>query len=146
MKKREAVETAGGADFPFAGHRSRLSRIASVGLTWVRRTLIAGIFAFQIWAIAYARTVPTRYFCWAPYDTFTEYTIEISGPEGLWPTEAVAHRYRMPAAGRDNRSPAHVIAALRQYEQTYGAADPVEAVVLRYRVNGGDEQSWLWPE
>ena len=38
------------------------------------RTLIAMLlFAFQLGAIVYARFVPTRYFCWAPYDIQTDY-------------------------------------------------------------------------
>ena len=32
------------------------------------------LLVFQVAAILYARTVTTRYFCWAPYDTQTEYT------------------------------------------------------------------------
>ena len=38
------------------------------------RTAIAMLlFGFQLGAIVYARFVPTRYFCWAPYDIQTDY-------------------------------------------------------------------------
>lgn len=103
--------------------------------------------AFLLWQlgmIGYARFVPTRYFCWAPYDTQTAYelTVTIDGRE-LSPQEIRA-RYRRPAKGRDNRSPNHVMDVVRQYEQTYGRGDNGQ-VLMTYTVNGHPEEQWKWP-
>lgn len=98
----------------------------------------------QVAAIGYARTVPARYFCWAPYDAITLFTLEAT-VEGRPLTEAeLRARYRYGRTGRDNRSPQHVIDRIRQAEQTYGR-DVSAEVTLRYRVNGGEETTWTWP-
>src|SRR5436309_6195565 len=106
----------------------------------VMRT-IAGmsILAFQLAMIVYARFVPSRYFCWAPYDVQTEYWIttvvngrKLTGAE-------VRERYRRPQHGTDNRSPQHVIDILQGYEARYGGSDHA-AVTMRYRVNGKEER------
>ena len=63
------------------------------------------LFVFQLGAIVYARFVPTRYFCWAPYDTQTDYvaTATVNGKK-LTGAE-FRQRYRRPPRGFDNRSP-----------------------------------------
>jgi hypothetical protein len=112
------------------------------------RTAIAlMLFTFQLGAIAYARFVPTRYFCWAPYDTQTEYTATavVNGKE-LTPEE-FQRRYRRNRRGNDNRSPQHVIDMLQQVEQR--RAHPGEenvSIVMKYRVNGKEPLlEWHWP-
>lgn len=108
------------------------------------RTLIGIAFlALQLGGILYARTVPSRYFCWAPYDAITLYELHvIVGNRQLPPAEAL-QRYRLPSF-RDNRSIQHVIDIVQQYEQTYGRADQA-TVRLRYRTNGRDWQEWRYP-
>lgn len=109
------------------------------------RIAIGSLFLiWQLGMIAYARFVPTRYFCWAPYDTQTAYSLSvtISGRE-LTPDEIRA-RYRRPARGRDNRSPNHVMDVVQQYEETYGRGDGAQ-VVMSYSVNGHPEEQWKWP-
>ena len=44
---------------------------------WPRLLLASAWLAFQLVAIVYARFVPARYFCWAPYDTQTEYWVTV---------------------------------------------------------------------
>ncbi len=111
-----------------------------------RFVVVAFILGLQVWGIVRARTTEDRYFCWAPYDRFTEYVIHARGAEGWLDAGEVAHRYRISKAGRDNRSPEHVIIALRQYEETYGRANPMIELRLDYRINGGAAQTWNWPE
>lgn len=110
----------------------------------MRIALGVAFLAFQIGAIVYARFASSRYFCWAPYDTQTEYTIRaaIQG-RNLAPDE-IRRRYRRPARGFDNRSPQHVIDILEGLERRH-PPDQQAAVTLTYRVNGKAEQQWQWP-
>lgn len=103
------------------------------------------LFAFQLGAIVYARFVPTRYFCWAPYDTQTDYVAKavVNGKE-LSAAE-FRERYRRTQHGTDNRSPQHVIDMLRQVEEKRVAEGDHATIVMKYRVNGGGQQVWRWP-
>lgn len=110
----------------------------------VRLVALAAVFGVQVAGVAYARFVPTRYLCWAPYDQISFYMIEAER-EGrpLTPSE-ISARYRMPAEGRENRTIQHVLNTIAQYESTYGRADKV-GVRVRYRTNGRPEQTWSVP-
>lgn len=111
----------------------------------VPRLAVGGAFLFfQLAAIIYARFVPARYFCWAPYDMQTDYVarVRVAGRE-LTPAEIRA-RYRRGAKGTDNRSVQHVIDIFEQTELRYHAADPAE-IELHYTVNGHEKGEWRWP-
>ena len=103
------------------------------------------LFAFQLGAIVYARFVPTRYFCWAPYDIQTDYTAKavVNGHE-LTAAE-FQKRYRRQRRGFDNRSPQHVIDMLEQAEEKHAAAGDQTTIVMNYRVNGKEPREWHWP-
>jgi len=103
------------------------------------------LFAFQLGAIAYARFVPTRYFCWAPFDIQTDYTATsiVNGHE-LTAAE-FQKRYRRSRHGFDNRSPQHVIDMFQQVEQKRAALGDKTTMVMKYRVNGKAPQEWHWP-
>ncbi len=98
----------------------------------------------QFVSILYARFIPARYLCWAPYDSINEYSIGVTLESGekLTDTE-IKERYRLPAAGRDNRSIEHVIRVIRQRE-SYKQVP--KSVLLKYRTNGGVWKEWAWPE
>lgn len=103
------------------------------------------LLAFQLGAIAYARFVPTRYFCWAPFDTQTEYVAK-SSINGHELTDAeFRKRYRRPMHGFDNRSPQHVIDMLQQVEEKRSAQGEKASVEMKYRVNGKELRVWHWP-
>jgi hypothetical protein len=110
------------------------------------RTLIPILlFAFQLGAIVYARFVPTRYFCWAPYDTQTDYTATaVVNGRKLTPAQ-FQKRYRRSMRGFDNRSPQHVIDMLQQAEEKHTAQDDRASIVVKYRVNGKEPREWRWP-
>jgi len=110
-----------------------------------RPIVLALVFAVQIAGIVHARFAVTRYLCWAPYDQISFYRIEADRRGLALSPDEIAARYRLPAAGRENRSIHHVLEAVAQYEATYGRADPV-ATRVSYRVNGGAEQVWTPPE
>jgi len=112
---------------------------------WIKfKFLLAGaLLLFQLGMIGYARFVPTRFFCWAPYDSQNKYQIQVVlNDRELIPNEIEA-RYRIPQKGYDNRAISHVIKILQQYEETYGQSDKA-LVKLRYSVNGKKEQVWQW--
>jgi hypothetical protein len=106
----------------------------------------AALLVFQLGAILYARTVTTRYFCWAPYDTQTEYTARavVNGHE-LTAAE-FRKRYRRPMKGGDNRSPQHVIDMLEQAEEKNEKLGDKTTIEMKYRVNGGAVREWHWPK
>lgn len=107
----------------------------------LRSSLAVSILLAQVAAIFYARFVPSRYFCWAPFDMQTDYQIEaqING-EHLTPSQ-IRSRYRRPQKGTDNRSVQHIIDIIQQAEHRYHANDNSE-VLLRYSVNGKELKTW----
>ncbi|QHN04900.1 hypothetical protein FTO74_17175 [Granulicella sp. WH15] len=112
----------------------------------MRILIPALLLIFQVCAIGYARTVPTRYFCWAPYDTQTEYTARavVNGHELT--AEEFRARYRRPAKGGDNRSPQHVIDMLEQAEAKHEKLGDKTTIDMDYHVNGKELRQWHWPE
>ena len=110
----------------------------------MRRVLGIAILLFQIGAIVYARFVPARYFCWAPYDSQNDYVIEVVMDSRALSRDEIRRRYKKRAKGTDNRSIQHIKDIISGYETSYGAQENAQ-VTLSYRVNGGEEQSWKWP-
>ena len=107
----------------------------------MRRAIGIALLLFQVGAIAYARFSVSRYFCWAPHDSQSEYRIEVTR-RGVPLSDAdIESRYHLPASGVEARSIAAVLSVVDQYEETYGRGDGAEAQVT-YRVNGAKEQRW----
>jgi hypothetical protein len=103
------------------------------------------LLLFQFGAIVYARFVPTRYFCWAPFDTQTDYVASaVVNGQKLTPAE-FQHRYRRPMRGFDNRSPQHVIDMFEQAEEKHATLGDKTTIVMKYRVNGKEPREWDWP-
>lgn len=109
-------------------------------LRWV---IGLSLLAFQLGAIVYARFVPTRYFCWAPYDMQTDYRLEATVNGKKLSASEIQQRYRRPIAGTDNRSTHHLIDIIEQAERRYHPDDAVE-VIMTYRVNGKEERQWRY--
>jgi hypothetical protein len=107
-----------------------------VGLTFL---------CLQVISIIYARFVPEKFFCWAPYDQHSYYEINVELDGQTLSTEETRLRYRYRTIGWEPRSINNVISIVRQYEKTYGKNDEAK-VVLTYESNGHPEQSWRWPE
>jgi len=107
----------------------------------LRWTIGLALLLFQIGAILYARFVPARYFCWAPFDMQTDYRIQATVNGSKLSDPAIQKRYRRAAKGSDNRSFQHVIDIIEQTERRYHSDDDVD-VVVTYRINGKQEQQW----
>ncbi len=103
------------------------------------------LLAFQLGAIVYARFVPTRYFCWAPFDTQTDYAATATVNGHVLTAAEFQKRYRRPRRGFDNRSPQHVIDMLQQVEEKRAKAGDRSTIVMKYRVNGKEPREWRWP-
>ncbi|MBI1791791.1 MAG: hypothetical protein HYR60_30055 [Acidobacteria bacterium] len=109
----------------------------------MRKLLGAALLLFQAGMIVYARFVPSRYFCWAPFDMQTEYALEVTVNGRELSAGEIRRRYRRPRKGVDNRSAQHVIDIIEGYERNYGSGEHAQ-VVMRYRINGKPEQVWNW--
>lgn len=110
----------------------------------MRRVLGVAVLPFQIGAIIYARFVPARYFCRAPYDGQHDYVIEVADGGRTLSEDEIRRRYKKRARGTGNRSIQHVKDIISGYETSYGIGEDAQ-VTLSFRVNGGEEQSWKWP-
>ena len=95
----------------------------------------------QIGSIIYARFIPERFFCWAPYDEHSNYEIvvEIDG-ESLSHYE-IKQRYHYAALGWETRAIHNVFNYIQQYETTYGIDDQADVRVI-YTTNGHQEKIW----
>ena len=111
----------------------------------VRTVIPILLFAFQLGAIVYARFVPTRYFCWAPYDIQTDYVATATVNGRRLTAAEFRQRYRRPQRGFDNRAPQHVFDMLEQVEQRRARLGERASVVVKYRVNGKEVREWRWP-
>ena len=110
----------------------------------IRTAVLAVVFGVQAAGIVYARFVPTRYLCWAPYDQISFYRIEADRNGRPLTTTEIGARYRMAPAGRENRSIHHVLNSIAQFESTYGQTDRLNVRVI-YRANGRPDQTWTAP-
>jgi hypothetical protein len=100
------------------------------------------LLVLQVAGIVRGRFVDDRYFCWAPFDQVTRYSISVwVGDAALTPRE-IFRRYRREPVGVDNRAAYHVLDVIERVERS--AAEPAR-VVVRYRVNGREEREWRYP-
>src|SRR5579872_5319400 len=101
----------------------------------LRLSIGLSMLAFQMAAILYARTVPTRYFCWAPFDMQTDYRLAVKVDDQPLTDQEIRLRYKRDAKGTDNRSSQHIMDIVEQTEKRYHPLDRTE-VTMTYTVNG----------
>lgn len=110
----------------------------------MKKTYLIGIIFLlsQVLAIIYARAIPERFFCWAPYDQHSNYivNVKINGVE-LSKTE-IRDRYRYQPSGWEPRSIFNLINIVNQYESTYGKLEDA-SVRINYSINGKTEEIWI---
>ncbi len=99
----------------------------------------------QLLSIAYSRFIPECFFCWAPYDEHSRYTIDVQIDGKPMSPDEISARYRYAARGWEVRAIHNVISLVRQYEMTYGQSDNA-TVTISYVVNGRPEETWTWPK
>ncbi|MDO5971184.1 hypothetical protein Q4Q35_15350 [Flavivirga aquimarina] len=96
---------------------------------------------FQVLLIIYARFVPERFFCWAPYDQHTQMEVEVVINNKKLTKKEIQERYHYRSIGWEKRSINNVFDIIKQYESTYGLNDNAK-VVVKYSINGQKQQIW----
>ena len=110
----------------------------------MRSRIGAFLLLAQMGWVIYAHFFPWRYFAWAPNDYVVQYSFSVSLDGRPLSAQQIVERYHTDAEGKYEAPARHIIDEVRQYEQTYGRNDHSE-VLLRYRLNAGEEQTWRWP-
>jgi len=95
----------------------------------------------QVGSIIYARFIPERFFCWAPYDSHTKFEVFVTINGKTLSTEETVARYKYKMKAWEQRSIDNVISLVSQYENTYGKADNAEVIMI-YSTNGHEEKEW----
>ena len=108
------------------------------------RLLVGIIFLMlQIAAIVYARFIPERFFCWAPYDIHTKFEVFVTIDGRDLSNAEIQSRYGYKMKGWEQRSIHNVISLISQYERTYGKTDDANVYMI-YSINGHPEQKWTY--
>lgn len=97
--------------------------------------------SLQMISIGYARFIPERYFCWAPYDIHTKFEVFVTIDGKLLTNEEARQRYRYKMKGWEQRSIYNVMALITQYESTYGKRENADVQII-YSINGHPEKLW----
>jgi len=106
------------------------------------RVFIGVIFLLlQVGSIAYARFIPERFFCWAPYDSHTKFEVVVTINGKTLTAEETVARYKYKMRGWEQRSIDNIFSLISQYERTYGKADNAQ-VTMKYSINGHEEKEW----
>jgi hypothetical protein len=95
----------------------------------------------QLGSVVYARFIPEKFFCWAPYDEHTYYKIKVSLNGEELSTKEVKLRYNYLSDGWEPRSIDNVFSLVQQYETTYGKAEKANVEIL-YNTNGNGWNIW----
>ncbi len=107
------------------------------------KLVLALFFGIQVVGIIIGRFTETKYFCWAPYDQITRYSISVTIDGHKLKPHEIEERYHKSASGFENRNINNLIHIIERYETTYGKTDFAK-VLIDYKINGRKQQSWVW--
>lgn len=99
--------------------------------------------ATQILLIIYARFIPERFFCWAPFDEHTYLVTKVIIGENILSSEEINNRYRYHMKGWEPRAIQNVFNIIQQYEKTYGKYENAK-VYVTYSTNGNVQKNWYY--
>lgn len=106
------------------------------------RVFIGILFLFlQIGGIVYARFIPERFFCWAPYDQHTKFQVFVTIDGKTLSSDETETRYKYKMKGWEQRSIHNIFSLISQYENTYGKGDNAHVTMI-YSINGHEEKEW----
>ena len=111
----------------------------------VRFALALAYLALQVVAMVHGRIDPGAHFHWAPFDVLHEYRISVEIDGQSLTGSQISERYGERAEGIEPHAIEHLVAIVRQYEETYGRDDQAQ-VVIRYQINGREVREWHWPQ
>lgn len=103
------------------------------------------LFLLQLTGILAGRFTDSKFFCWAPFDEISIYTVHADVDGKKLSPEEIGSRYKIRHSGRQNRSIHNIISIVRQYEATYGTDERAEVEII-YLINGHKQGSWTWPD
>ncbi|WP_323789237.1 hypothetical protein [Psychroserpens sp.] len=95
----------------------------------------------QVGSMVYARFIPERFFCWAPYDTHVNFEVFVTIDGKTLTPKATEARYRYKMKGWEQRSIDNIFLLISRYESTFGKADNAQ-VLMVYSINGHEEKEW----
>lgn len=95
----------------------------------------------QIVSVIYARFIPERFFCWAPYDNHTRFEVFVEIDGQVLSSVEAEERYQYKMKGWEQRSIHNIFSLIEQYESTYGEKVNAEVKVL-YSTNGHAQKEW----
>lgn len=132
--------------------RSGDSRIGYHNITrmsgrWNAGAIAGAVFlALQVLLILGARFTPARYFCWAPHTAQVRFSLAVDIDGRRLSPAGVQARYRFLWSPEwEAHAAYHVMDTVRRFETVYGREDGAR-VAMTYRVNGGEDRRWTWPE
>jgi len=97
----------------------------------------------QIFLIIYARFIPERFFCWAPYDEKTYLQTTVVLGDRILSKNEINDRYHYRFNGWEPRSINNVFDIIEQYENTYGFNDSSK-INIKYTTNGHKMKEWSY--
>lgn len=95
----------------------------------------------QLCSVLYARFIPEKFFCWAPYDEHTNYQIKVNINGKDLSMSEIRSRYNYLSKGWEPRSIDNIFSLVQQYETTYGKAEKADVEIL-YNTNGNGWKIW----
>jgi len=96
----------------------------------------------QVASVIYSKTIPEKFFCWAPYDQHSYYETFVVINNKTLTLEEIEKRYHYKPKGWEPRSIYNIFNMINQYESTYGKNDNA-SVKVKYAINGHKEQLWV---
>ncbi len=108
----------------------------------IRFTIGVLFLLLQLMLVVYARFIPERFFCWAPYDEHSYYEISIEIDNQVLSKNEIQNRYGVYAQGWEPRSIHNILSIINQYESSYGKNDQAIVEVI-YSINGHKKKLWI---
>jgi hypothetical protein len=106
------------------------------------RFIIGILFiSIQLASIIYARFIPERFFCWAPYDSHTLFEVFVTIDSKTLSQQETEKRYGYKMKGWEQRSIHNIFSLVKQYERTYGKKDNASVIII-YSTNGHPKKTW----
>lgn len=109
-----------------------MSKKFCIGLTFL---------GLQVGSIFYARFIPERFFCWAPYDSHVNFKTSVTINNKILSNEEAESRYQYKMQGWEQRSIHNIFYLITKYERTYGELDSAK-VKINYSINGRKKAVW----
>lgn len=124
--------------------------------------VVAVVLLAQVGINIWQHTTQTRYFAWAPNDYLVTFDLQVNAGGRPLTAAEIQRRYRLDLSNRLSEgtkakygfakveryvfedAPQELKDRIRRYEEKVGSKESAH-VRLVYQLDGGKEQTWLWP-